>query len=957
MRFGVLGPVRVGDDLQGTVGGLRLRALLTLLLLDAGRIVPTDRLIDGVYAEDPPRGAANALQSQVSRLRQMLPTDSAGAPLVEFHPGGYRIAVDPDDVDVHRFARLAGEGQGAAQANDPRRAALLLRQALDQWRGPALSDVAELPFAGPQAARLEEQRGKVIEELAATQLALGLANDAADGLRPHADANPLRERTWALLIRALGGAGRQAEALAAFDRVRTALADELGADPSPELADAHLAVLRGETTVAPAAPERWGLRHQFTSFVGRENDVQRVASLFDDRQLVTLVGPGGAGKTRLAIEVADGYVGDVGFVDLSSLGETSDIPQVILGTLELGEAGLRASTSAPPTEDHALRRLENALANRALLLVLDNCEHVIAPVAALVSRLLSASPSLRVLATSREPLGITGEALHRLWGLPLPPGDVPPDPDQLQESAAVRLFVERGKDTDPGFALSSETVESVLRVCRRLDGLPLGIELAAARLRTLPVAEIARRLDDRFQLLSRGSRTAQPRHQTLRAVVEWSWDLLSAEEQRLARRFTVFSGGADLQAVEAVCGGEGTDVLETLSGLIDKSLVESDGGRYRMLDTVHAFCSERLEESGEAEAVREEHWTFFRDLAQRAEPWLRRTEQLEWLARLDAERDNLHLAIRRAVAAGDSVTAARMVAPLSLYWWVRGMRWEASSIADDVLSVFGDEPPDELYEEWCACVLLASITRTDPELVELREALRFKTWRWLLETEEAPRYPFTLYLFALASGPPQDPIEEDVYLTAVAGERHGPWLRSLTLVGSSTLARLNGERLSSEAPLRESLAGFRKLGDRWGMTLAYTILGEELGDEGRPAEGVAALEQALLLAHELQANRDIADLTRVRGSLRLEMGDIVAARADFEEAATLARRAGDQENASGAGLGLAKVALREGNSTKARHLAETALAQCPTGWFMADETHDEITAFLDTLGAAPDQRG
>ncbi|GAB3474245.1 BTAD domain-containing putative transcriptional regulator [Nocardiopsis coralliicola] len=943
MRFGVLGPLQAGEAAEAPVGGQRLRALLTLLLLEAGRTVPTGTLIDGVYGADPPRNAANALQSQVSRLRRMLPPRPDGAPLVEFHPGGYRIAVDPGDVDVHRFTRLTAQARTAARAGDHRSAARLLEEALGEWRGQALADVAGLPFAAPQAARLEAQRAAAAEDLGEARIALGRAGEAVADLREHADAHPLRERAWALLIRALGGAGQQAEALDAFAAIRGALAAELGADPSPELAEAHLAVLRGSAAPAPPAPERWGLRHQFTTFVGREGDVRRVAALLGERRLVTVAGPGGAGKTRLAARVAAGYPGDAGFADLSRLTEPADIAPLVLATLELRESGLRrtASGAPPPVE-----RLENALAGRSLLLVLDNCEHVVGAVAELAGRLLGAAPELRILATSREPLGMTGEALHRLGGLPLPPEDAGADPDTALESAAVRLFAERGRDADPGFAVTRRTAAEAVRICRRLDGLPLGIELAAARLGTLPAAEIAARLDDRFRLLSRGSRAAQPRHQTLRAVVEWSWDLLGPEEQRLGRRLSVFSAGADAPAIEAVCGA---DALAALGGLVDKSLVEFSGGRYRMLDTVHAFCAEHLAASGEEQRMRAAHAAHYRELASAAEPRLRSAEQLEWLAVLDAERDNLHAAVRRSAAAGDDATALGMVACLSMYWWLRGMRAEAAVLAGEARDAAGAEPPG-LDEEWTACLALAAFA--GDQTVSTADLFRRNTsWARIAATDAVPRYPFVYYLVALLSGPPNDTLDEQVHLAEEVGARYGQWMYALVLIGSGTISRWLGRPQRAEPILREAVAGFTQLGDRWGMAISCSALGEELARAGRPADGVAALDEALRHARYLQASVDLPDLLRARGSLYLELDDTAAARADFEAALAGAQRAGDRDNTASARLGLAEIELRSGDEAAAYRTAQRALAECPAGWYVADEVRKEIAEFLDALAA------
>ena len=413
MRFRILGPTQVvlADGREVPVGGPRLRALLALLLLDAGRVVSAERLIDGLYGEHPPRGAANALQSQVSRLRQALPAEHDA---VEFHPAGYRLAVDPDDVDAYRFERLAEAGRHALANGDWPRAAAVLREALELWRGPALADAVSAAGAPAQAARLDELRLAAIEDRVEADLALGAHGTLVAELRELVVAHPLRERPRGQLMRALAALGRPAEALAEFEDARHTLAEQLGVDPSAELAATHLAVLRGADR--PAAEH--GAAEPTHHFVGREEELKRVGELLGERRLVTLTGPGGAGKTRLAIEAAGHVDGEVRFVELAGLADGSDVPQAVLSALGLRDAGLRA-----PAEPGRLTtdRLVEALAERRLLLVLDNCEHVLVDAARLAARLLSACPALRVLATSREPLGLAGEALCPLSGLSLPP--------------------------------------------------------------------------------------------------------------------------------------------------------------------------------------------------------------------------------------------------------------------------------------------------------------------------------------------------------------------------------------------------------------------------------------------------------------------------------------------------------------------------------------------------------
>lgn len=935
MRFRVLGPTQVllADGREIPVGGPRLRALLALLLLDAGRVVSADRLIDGLYGEHPPRGAANALQSQVSRLRQALPAEENP---VEFHPAGYRLAVDPEDVDAYRFERRAEAGRRALAGGDWPRAATVLREALELWRGPALADV---PGAPAQAARLDELRLAAIEDRVEADLAMGASAALVAELREFVVAHPLRERSRGQLMRALSALGRPAEALAEFEDARSTLAEQLGTDPSAELATIHLAVLRGEA----GGSTRRALPSQLTTFVGRDEELKRVGELLGGRRLVTLIGPGGAGKTRLAIEAAGRQDGEVRFVELAGLADGSDVPQAVLTALGLRDAGLRAPAEPgrQPTD-----RLVEALAERRLLLVLDNCEHVIADAARLAARLLGACPAMRVLATSREPLGLAGEALCPLSGLTVPPPGA--SVRHADDFAAVRLFAERATDVAPDFTITPANVDTVLRICRTLDGLPLAIELAAARLRALPVAEVAARLDDRVRLLSMGSRAASPRHRTLRAVVEWSWDLLDEAERRLARRLTVFAGGATLEAAGQVCGLSGEDFVEALTGLVDKSFVEMAGGRYRMLETVRAFCAERLADAGEADDQRRAHVAYFLEFAWTASDHLRRTEQVHWLRRLDAERDNLHAALRRATAAGDAADAAGMVAALSFYWWLRGMRGEGARLAADVLGLLGAEAPSGLREEYALCVYNASLGGSGP-----LDSLG--TQRSVISSlDRPPRQPFLLYLSGISAGPPSGGSEHVNELMRELRRLVGSdtWINALGAMGSGSAQMWSGRWDQAGTELETALDGFRQAGDRWGSMITLGVLGELAAWRDDPEAAGVYMDQAMRLAEELESVVDQADMLRTRGEIRLRAGDLPAARDDFAAALLLAQRSGAPEFVSAARLGLAQVARLSGDLVEARRFCEAALTGGLTGWYVGEATRTEVMFVLEQIAEA-----
>ena len=998
MRFGILGATEAWDA-EGcpiALGGPGRRAALALLALEAGRIVTVQRMIDGLYGEDPPAGVGNALQSQISRLRRALSgTDGRdaggrgdgsrrgdgsgradGSGSIENHPAGYRLAVDPDQVDVHRFARLAAQGREALTGGDAAKAAELLRDALALWRGPALADVGDAPFAGPQTVRLEEQRLAATEDRIEAALVLGEHRAVISPLRELVAAHPLRERLSAHLVRALHGSGQQAEALAAYAQTREALAESLGADPGPELAAAHLAVLRGETDpsvsretspwavgvspnavsvdaagagaglsgVAAAQPvRRLAVPAQLSGLVGRGPELERIEELLRRARLVTLTGPGGTGKTRIAVETATRSDGDSCFADLSGLAEGSDLAQAVLIALGVRTSGLLGSVEGPST----LERLTAALADRELLLVLDNCEHLVADAARLAADLLADCPALRILGTSREALGITGEVLF-----PLPP---------LLEDDAAELFAERAGAVRPGFDPRQDAA-AVAEICRRLDGLPLAIELAAARLRMLSPRQIADRLDDRFRLLTGGSRTAQPRQQTLRAVVDWSWDLLPESERRVLRRLSVFVGGCTLEAAEAVC--DDPDTMELIGALVDKSLViaqqtddrEADSGptnsrrtesrqtgspgtegpgagdgevRYRLLQTVRAYAAERLAESGEEDDARQAHIRYFLELAATANPYLRTAEQVRWLGRLSADHDDLNAALRRA----DTVTALRLIGELSGYWMLRGLRFEGGPYARRILAALGPHPVAGLEEQYAICVML-TVGMPDwreefaPQLA-VAEAL-------MQDLRRTPRRnPALTLLWAPFTGVPLD--LEELTDTEAALWEADPWFRALSRIGEGFHhLYVNADMDGADQEFAAAAEQFRALGDRWGQIMALGELASIAEWNGDVERAETQFAESLRLAGELGATEDIADLLCNRADRRVRAGRLDDAVSDAEQAVALFRQVGSPDNANRARLCLADVARLRGDLATARALCTDVLTTSPPGWFGGD---------------------
>ncbi|MEV0408984.1 BTAD domain-containing putative transcriptional regulator [Actinoallomurus sp. NPDC050550] len=964
MRFGILGPLEVHASAGApvAVGGPRVRALLALLLLDAGRVVTAERLIDALYGEDPPAGVANALQSQVSRLRRGLRSVDGSGDLVEFHPAGYRLAVEPDDVDALRFERLARDGRRALTAGDHARAAALLREGLDLWRGPALADVTAASYAEAQAARLEELRLGAFEDHAEARLALGGHRDLVTELQDLVAAHPLRERLRGQLMRALYGGGRQAEALAVFEDARRTLADELGADPSPELVQIHLAILRADPALAAGPPReresapsaQSALASQLTSFVGRQEELARVGGLLVAERLVTLVGPGGTGKTRLAIEAGGRVPGEVRFVDLAVIESrakdgTGTVAQAVIDALGIREAG--RLPAAPGSHPDLAGRLVEALTDRDLLLILDNCEHVIDDAAGLVHRLLGACPGLRVLATSREALGITGEALCPLTPLAVPPPGA--DPADALGYPAVRLFADRAAAVRPGLELDAPAVATMVRVCDALDGLPLAIELAAARLRTLTVGEVAARLGtpdgpgayDRFRLLSRGDRTKAPRHRTLRAVVQWSWDLLREDERLVARRLTVFAGGATPRAAARVCDLSEEEADDLVTDLADKSLVEGDGGRYRMLDTIREFCAERLADAGETETARAAHAAYFLELAETAEPHMRRAEQLEWLARLNAERGNL-LAALRVLVGTDHARALRMLAAMSAYWWLRGLRSEGAATATELLALMGSEPPAGMDEEYALCVMIALHGGGgDPALDGYRR--RIDSIMADLGSDRPTLRPMSTLLWALNAGPS----EANVELQA-ARMGKDPWSGALRHFGNGYQQLFAGDLTGADTEFSRGEAGFRALGDRWGLSAMLAERGRIAAARGDWERAQTLIDEAVEYVRQLDSAEDMADCLWLTAEIRLRRGDLDGARESFEHAQVLARRAGGAEKISDTLVGLGEVARLRGDLAEARRHYEAALSRCVADSFAIRYTRAMALIGLGRLAEA-----
>ncbi|WP_329329147.1 BTAD domain-containing putative transcriptional regulator [Streptomyces luteogriseus] len=906
MHYRILGTTQAlrTDGTVVSVGGARLRALLTVLALRAGRTVPSGLLVDEVWGGQPPADAPGALQALVGRLRRAL-----GADAIASVEGGYRLTAAPDDVDLHRFERLAGEGLRALSDGDPAKAAVVLDDALALWRGPALAD---LPDRTAEAARRDTRRLDVLRARHTAALALGQAEQSLPELTALCDGHPLDEPLQTLRLRALRDAGRAAEALEAYEDVRRLLADRLGTDPGPELRALHAELLSlGDLPVPAPAPQGpdasvGNLRARLTSFIGRETDIETIRGDLAAARLVTLLGPGGAGKTRLSQESAEAVretmPGGVWLAELAPVDDPDAVPEAVLtavGARETvlygaGAEGIRAAVA--DRLDDPVERLAEHCSRPRMLLILDNCEHVADAAARLTEELLARCPDLTVLATSREPLGVPGELLRPVEPLP--------------EPVALRLLADRGAAARPGFRIEDDP-GACAEICRRLDGLPLAIELAAARLRMLTPRQIADRLDDRFRLLTSGSRTVLPRQQTLRAVVDWSWELLDEDERDVLRRLSVFAGGCDLAAAEAVCGPA---ALEALGSLVDRSLVvaappaappagSADGEmRYRLLETVAEYAAERLDESGQRADAERAHLTYFRELARVTDPLLRGPGQLAAIHRLEREYENLRTALRHAVALRDEQEALCLALSLVWYWQMRDLRIEARNWCREVMALGPDpfaEPVRPATAVWERCtdapppmtgevlaearrgIHLAHLACMDTELDAWQNPRSQEKLRAIARTYEPGlpqncRLPGLLWFFAVMLTGDMDRLRV-IIDASIRTCRQAPdfdWeLASGLQMRANFLANRTDWAGDAARDADESLEIYRRLGDAWGTAEALSARAEAHERRGGYALAAADYEAAIGHAEHLGARAQAAVLSARLGSALLEAGE------------------------------------------------------------------------------------
>jgi predicted ATPase/DNA-binding SARP family transcriptional activator len=867
--------VREGTLLD--LGAARVRLLLALLLVRAGEVISADRLVEELWDADPPETGRHTMQSCVYRLRQALGAD---AWRLETRPPGYQLKVSADELDARRFQELAEQGRDALAGGRPEVAAGLLGEALHLWRGSALADLLDSSALAGERARLEGMRLTVVEDRVEADLAVGRHAALVAELERLVSEHPFRERLWGQLMVALYRAGRQAEALQAFRRAREVLGEELGLEPSPWLSRLQEQILLHDPdlgqpqAVGPLRPAH-NLPAQLTSFVGRRRELADLAGLLATRRLITLTGPPGSGKTRLAMEAAtrsvEHYPHGVVFVALAELEEPDLVASAVAAPL-----GVSASDRPVP------EALVDYLKARRLLLVLDNFEHLLRA-APLVGRLLDAAPRLRVLATSRAPLRLSGEQEYGVAALPIPEAAALKSEDPTRFDV-LALFADRARAIDPHLTLTVDNAPLAAEVAARVDGLPLAVELAAARLRLFPLGELRRRLERVLPLLTEGPTDRPRRQRTLRDAIAWSYDLLDTPKRALLRRLGIFRGGFTLEAAEAVASGAPVhDLLADLSALVEGSMLgrpaEAGPVRYSMLETIREYALDQLRAGGEEQQTARRHADLYANLVAQAEPELTRAKQAEWLERLAAEHANLLAALRWAKQTGNTELGLLLAARMWRFWALRGHFAEGRRWLEDLLPLAGDAATVPRVK---ALIGLAGLGYWQGDLdcaeTRYREAaaaleelddwwLRFEALAGLVSTiachrgEPEEAAPLEQQLQALVAERPQDPLaagfgmaiaalvrlftgdlegsrsynEQVLAGTRALGER---WYEGETLATLGLTSLLQERYEQAEEELKGALDIAREAGDLAGMAYALDRLGQAAVALGRPGRGV-----------------------------------------------------------------------------------------------------------------------
>lgn len=867
-EFRLLGPFEVAaDGAVLPVGGPRQRALLAFLLLNANRSVSRERSIEGLWGEAPPETAQNALQVAVHGLRKVL-----GAERIERQGDGYVLHVHEGELDLERFEKLVAQ----AGTQEPEAASRTLAEALDLWRGTALGDIAA-PFASVEAGRLEELRLAAVEGRIEADLTRGAHELVVPELEALIAQHPYRERLRGQLMRALYRVGRQAEALEVYQDARRVLVEELGIDPSPELQQLEAAILRHDPSLEPRRP--WGrdagnLPVPPSPLIGRDVEVVAVTAMLrlPDVRLATLTGASGTGKTRLAIAAAENlqreYEDGVYFVDLSALDDPELVPATIAGALGVREASGQAIEQS----------LKDAIRDRQLLLVLDNFERIVAA-GRVISELLAVGRRVKVIATSRTVLRLSGEHEYPVAPLPVPRRGDARDIDALGRNAAVELFVARARATRYDFELTSANSQVVAEICRALDGLPLALELAAARTKVLAPEELLARLERRLDVLTVGPRDVPERQQTLRAAIDWSYHLLGEPEQELFASVAVFASGFTLEAAAVVCDAD----VDHIAALVDHNLLHREelpeAVRFRMLETIREYAVERLEESPLEEELRRKHAEYFLALAELGEPELIGPDAGHWLERLEREHDNFRTALSWSGAARQFELELRLAGALQVFWRLRGHLHEGTRRLEAALGR-GNHAPGTLRAKALHAVGILVARQGDHD--RARELF-----------EEA------LSLFRQAGNEDRS---------------------ARTLAELGTLALLAEDHERATGLYEETIPLFRKAGDLRTLMVVLANLASIAylqADHGRARE---LGEEALSLAHRQGAKDVVAPLLHNLARVALAQDRADDAGRLFAESLAIGQELGYRENVAYCVEGCAELAAARGEAQTAARL-------------------------------------
>ena len=849
MEFRVLGTLEIlsgGDAVPLTAR--KHRELVVALILSRNRVCSREVLIDRLWGEHPPPSARKLLRVYVSQVRRVLAGDR-----LETRPGGYLLRVDDSELDSARFDKLLRRGRSELRQGRVKAAHGLLSTGLSLWRGAALADVADKEFARTEAGRLDEARLGCVEDRIDAELLLGRHAEIVPELEVLVGQHPLREMPRRQLMLALYRSGRQADALAVYRGVREVLVDSLGLDPSPELEELHRKILQHDRSLDLGTVGR-GIDEQpasaipapLTETVGRDREISALRDLLADRgaRLVTLAGPGGIGKTRLAVEAAiataDVFESGAVFVDLAGASDWAQCQAAITHALDLRDGG---ATSTPDLLETHLRECD-------LLLVLDNFEQL-AAVAPSVAKTLATAPGLTVLVTSRISLRVSGEHVF-----PVAP---------LDSENAVELFCARAAAA--GAPMAEGELATAEKICELLDGLPLAIELAAPWLRSLPADELLRRLQDRLGLLIAGPHDLPERQRTMRATIDWSYDLLSHSAQQALAQLSVFVGGFTLWDAEAVYRGE--QLIEHLKDILDLNLLGRDGSRYRLLEVVREYAVERLADDVE---VRSRHAVHFLQVAEAAEHGLTGPDQAEWLRRLDGDHGNLLAALAWFASRGETDFELRLAAALARFWYIRGHLTEGTALLEGAIRRAGDDgDPNCLAKAFRADSSLA-VLQGDYERARRLSERGLAYYRQLDDDVGIARSLSNLGAILHAEGEPDLAIEvldESISRSESISDAR---LRALALNNRGDVALSQHDWATAHRCFSQSLALLRSLDDAANIARSLYNLGAVALGRQQFDEAVGLLHESLLLSYELGDQEDIVWCLVGLGAVAVQYG-------------------------------------------------------------------------------------